>query len=408
MSIMVSVLMTAYNHEKYIRDAIEGVVYQQTSFPIELIVHDDASTDDTAQIIKEYAKKYPNIVKPIFEKENIYSTGKKDIFFDILMQRASGKYIAICEGDDYWIDKHKLQKQYDFMESHPDFSMTMHNAWKLDMNTGNKILLNTFSSSGYYSLEDQVRAGLGSKFPATASYFFRREMWHTYPDELKKGLVGDYFIRLYNASKGKVYYFEEPMSVYRYMTDGSFTQKISVNSDYYCRYIRDIVRKYNALDKYLNYQFHDIYQKAIASNIIGYLASESKDSRINDSIDLSSEFISRCRKHLDEDYLEPEIAGHINFNSKVWIYGTSSLGKIYFHKLLNHDINVKGFAVTDGYTKPELFEGKKVSNLSEVLRNDSDTLFVVAVQPINADSIIEGLQKANITNYIYPLMDLED
>lgn len=114
-TLMVSIRCLAYNHEPYIRECLEGFVMQQTNFRFEAIVHDDASTDGTADIIREYAKKYPEIIKPIFETENQYS--KHDGSLGRIMREAcTGKYIAMCEGDDYWTDPLKLQKQVDFLE----------------------------------------------------------------------------------------------------------------------------------------------------------------------------------------------------------------------------------------------------------------------------------------------------
>lgn len=123
--LMVSIRCLAYNHEKFIRETLEGFVMQKTNFRFEAIVHDDASTDGTAEIIREYAEKYPDIIKPIYETENQYS--KKDgSLFRITHEACKGKYIAFCEGDDYWTDPYKLQKQVDFLETHPDFVMCSH------------------------------------------------------------------------------------------------------------------------------------------------------------------------------------------------------------------------------------------------------------------------------------------
>lgn len=107
--IIVSVLCFAYNHEKYIRQAIEGFLMQKTSFGIEILIHDDASTDKTQEIIKEYQEKYPDLVKTVLQTENQYSKGIDVCKF--LINIAKGKYIAFCEGDDYWIDERKLEKQ---------------------------------------------------------------------------------------------------------------------------------------------------------------------------------------------------------------------------------------------------------------------------------------------------------
>ena len=122
---LVSIRCLVYNHEPYLRQCLDGFVMQKTNFPFEAIVHDDASTDGSAAIIREYAEKYPAIIKPIFETENQYRKGIINKIMDAAMHPES-KYLAICEGDDYWTDPNKLQLQVDFLESHPDYFMTCH------------------------------------------------------------------------------------------------------------------------------------------------------------------------------------------------------------------------------------------------------------------------------------------
>ena len=124
---LVSICCITYNHAPYIRKCLEGFLIQETTFPIEILIHDDASTDGTDSIIREYAEKYPELVFPLYETENQYSSEKCSLI-DIKYNysRARGKYIAYCEGDDYWTDPHKLQKQVDFLETHPDYSVCWH------------------------------------------------------------------------------------------------------------------------------------------------------------------------------------------------------------------------------------------------------------------------------------------
>ncbi|MCQ2959988.1 MAG: glycosyltransferase [Bacteroidales bacterium] len=122
---LVSVCCLVYNHEPFLRECFEGFVMQKTTFPIEVLVHDDASTDHSADIIREYTEKYPDIFKPIYQTENQYSKGV-DICGVYQFPRVCGKYIAMCEGDDYWTDPLKLQKQVDFLEENPDFSLCYH------------------------------------------------------------------------------------------------------------------------------------------------------------------------------------------------------------------------------------------------------------------------------------------
>ena len=134
---LVSIQCLVYNHEPFLRQCLDGFVMQQTSFPFEAIVHDDASTDGSAAIIREYAEKYPDIIKPIYETENQYS--KHDGSIGRIMDAAihpSAKYIAQCEGDDYWTDPHKLQLQVDFLESHPDYSLSVHEYTEWDEEKG--------------------------------------------------------------------------------------------------------------------------------------------------------------------------------------------------------------------------------------------------------------------------------
>ena len=127
--IMVSICCTAYNHEKYIRRALDGFVSQVTDFKYEVIVNDDASPDKTAEIIREYEKKYPDIIHGIYQTENQYSKNV-NITEKILFPAVKGKYVAICEGDDYWTDPSKLQRQVVALEKNKDCFFCVHKPWK--------------------------------------------------------------------------------------------------------------------------------------------------------------------------------------------------------------------------------------------------------------------------------------
>jgi len=116
---LVSVMCLTYNHGKYIEDALEGFLIQQTNFPFEVLIHDDASTDNTAEIIRQYQAAYPNIIKPVYQTENQWSKGK-EVIRKAQYGRAKGKYYASCEGDDYWTSPNKLQKQFEYLENNPD------------------------------------------------------------------------------------------------------------------------------------------------------------------------------------------------------------------------------------------------------------------------------------------------
>ena len=133
---VVSICCITYNHASFIRKCLDGFLMQKTTFPVEILIHDDASTDGTDDVIREYAAKYPDLVFPLYEEVNQYSrggAGKMDLYN---YNRARGKYIAYCEGDDYWTDPLKLQKQVDFMEMHPEYSVCWHRCKQLIAETG--------------------------------------------------------------------------------------------------------------------------------------------------------------------------------------------------------------------------------------------------------------------------------
>lgn len=227
--IMVSINCIAYNHEKYIRDALEGFVMQKTNFRFEAIVHDDASTDGTATIIHEYAEKYPNIIKPIFEKENQYSKNGFSGIFDLMNQRNKGKYIAFCEGDDYWTDPYKLQKQIDFLESHIDYTMCCSNSEILSNNS--------FKEKKPFTKDTDIVTDMmieiGGDIVSTCTEVYKKEVFDIYLklEYCKKCQIVDYPLQILSSLMGKVRYMNDVTGVYRYLSDGSWsstTQKTPI------------------------------------------------------------------------------------------------------------------------------------------------------------------------------------
>lgn len=218
---MVSVYCLAYNHEKYIRDALEGFVNQKTDFEYEVFVHDDASTDNTAQIILEYAEKYPNIIKPIIQKENQYSNGGA-ISQRFIFPQMKGKYIASCEGDDYWCDEYKLQKQVDFLEKNKNYVACVHNVWKLDVNSNRKEILYKQRVNRTVSMLHVIK--WKNRGFQTASWLYRRELNDNPPKYLHSvNGIGDFPKVLWMRLNGKIYCYRQPMAVYRTNVEGSWS-----------------------------------------------------------------------------------------------------------------------------------------------------------------------------------------
>lgn len=398
--VMVSVLCITYNHEQFIEDAIKGIIEQQTNFKYELIIHDDASTDKTAEIIRTYANKYPEIIKPIYQSEN----KNNKIFAKYMFPRASGKYIALCEGDDYWTDNQKLQKQIDFLEAHEEYSMCMHNAVKLNYATGERQILNTFKRTGTYSQREQITVGLGTDFPATASYVFRRDILNDIPSFFLQASVLDYPLRVYCALKGKIYYFEEVMSVYRIATPQSYMKTIAKNQNYYTEYTLGMIRFYEELNAYTKGQYDDILACKIWSDYMGFCTSTDKKSGIlkAEKMGLDLRKIKACYASFSSKHMECILSKLKKQNKHLFVYGTSRLSEICKKQLDQLGVMFDGFVISDGRMKMEKWEEKMVYYLSEVLEQYPDARFILAIQPINAQIITNILKQKKISNYCEP------
>lgn len=222
--IKVSIRCFTYNHERFIRQCLEGVVMQKTDFRFEAIVHDDASTDNTAAVIREYAEKYPDIIKPIYETENQYSKHDGSLT-RIMNAHTRGKYIAMCEGDDYWTDPYKLQKQVDFLESHPDYVMCSSRFDKYWQESG---LLEEDPDKKFKGADYDLQNLIGGKWlTQTLTVMYRRSAL-----DLKRyeqyGMSLDMILFYELLKHGKGYCFPEVMGVYRYH-DGGVWSEVSQN-----------------------------------------------------------------------------------------------------------------------------------------------------------------------------------
>ena len=212
----VSVVCTAYNHEAYLRDTLESFVTQRTDFPFEVLVSDDVSTDGTVAIIREYAERYPDIVRPFYLKENLYSQNIS-LYDTVLYPHARGEYIAICEGDDCWTDPEKLQLQVDFLDAHPDYSACVHNSTGLVIGSGEEPKP-LFPQTGDRDIPfELVLQGMSHAFH-TSSILARREFLLNPPDFRNVALsysFTDYAVGLWLTMQGRVRFLDRCMSLYR-------------------------------------------------------------------------------------------------------------------------------------------------------------------------------------------------
>ncbi|ACX76242.1 glycosyl transferase family 2 [Fibrobacter succinogenes subsp. succinogenes S85] len=265
---MVSVRCITYNQESYIAKALDGFLMQETDFPFEVIVHDDASTDRTADIIREYVAKFPKIIKPIYETENQYSKRDGSIA-RIMLPFLRGKYVAFCEGDDYWCDANKLQLQYEAMEQHPECSICLHKVQviyengektKRIMPAGKKFKTGFITQDEYaYCIISQadVYFHLSSYFTKTD---FLIRIQRNKPDYYKYSTAGDAKLQRFCLNEGKPFFIDRIMSCYRTQSRGSWTLREHSTKEQRKKHMENMIKLDDSFDNYSNYRFHNFIE----------------------------------------------------------------------------------------------------------------------------------------------------
>lgn len=266
--IEVSVICNTYNHDNYIRDALEGFLMQETNFEYEVLIHDDASTDNTADIIREYTNKYPTIIKPIFQTENQYSKGIV-ISETYQFPRAKGKYLAFCEGDDYWSDPHKLQKQYDLMEQHLELDISAHSSTSIDAKSGKEIsIISPLDHTGVISAEDVIRGGGG--FVSTNTLMIRSDCNKNEP-RFRQVFGYDYTIQVHGSLRGGMLFINDNMSVYRVMVSDSWSHRMRHSKQYRLTHYNRLMEIYRLMDEDTQGKYHWLIKRMQIKNTIRLL-----------------------------------------------------------------------------------------------------------------------------------------
>lgn len=268
MSVLVSISCITYNHEKYIAEALDSFLRQDTDFEYEILIHDDASTDGTRGIIEAYAARYGDVIRPIFQEENQYQRGVTNPSGVFNFPRARGKYIAMCEGDDFWIDIRKLRTQAAYMEAHPECSMCCHAARIVSMDDSFRELaqLRPFHNDGRLSPEMLISKPVNIP---TSSLFFRTEYAKELPDWYYSCPVGDIPLQLYMFLRGDIYYFNKPMSTYRVGNEGSWNSLMNRGdeaaiAERWDRHFEAMKRLYEAFDRDSEGRYGPAVREAVA------------------------------------------------------------------------------------------------------------------------------------------------
>lgn len=411
--VMVSVFCMTYNQENFIRDTLEGFLMQKTDFAYEILIHEDASTDSTAEILRDYEQHHPDIIKVVYEEENKYGKGI-DYYYDILAPVSKGKYIALCEGDDAWIDEDKLQLQVDYMEKHPECSLIGHKAFlQYPPNwTGER----DARSMGYRYEGNVPYESMFTKWEIpTSSFLFRKDLYLEMPQFFRNAPTGDEPLEFYLAGRGNVYFLNRVMSVYNKMTADSWSVRFLKNdfkrmAAYYGGYI-DLFRE---IDRHTHYVKHDFFNDCIKERIRRasiYILSNSKT--YYEAGELLQQLADAC---CDEwkDYILSQKRERFYFwdaegmywecakGKSVYIYGAGRLATKFLIEIVPDDIKINGVIVSDGQQRENSFRGLSVIPLSEFMNAyETDSLIVIAVKDDFVSEIKEKLNLFNFHNYVW-------
>lgn len=260
----VCVCMLTYNHENFIKQAIESVLMQKTNFAIELVIGEDYSTDETRKIVIKYQKKYPKIIKAFTNNKN---RGVLPNFIQVL-KKCKSRYVALLDGDDYWTDRCKLQKQVDFLDKYPDHSLCFHSVEAFYQDQPDKAYLIPSKTINF-----DFKSLLQQNFIASCSVMYRHGLVKKIPDWLLSLNICDWPYHLLHASHGKIGFINQVMARYRRHSD-SYCSQPKVNN------FQDIIKVCQVIDRHFDYKYHTIIKSTIGQQHYLIAQEQFQDHKI--------------------------------------------------------------------------------------------------------------------------------
>lgn len=416
--VLVSVWCITYNHKSYIRDALESFLMQETDFRYEIVVHDDASTDGTAEIVKEYEEKYPDLIHGIYQTENQTSKNGADRrwIWSIQSRYCKGKYIAFCEGDDYWLDIHKLQIQTAYMETNPECVLTVHDAVLVHGGKNETKAMHPYKYDSDISADEIIMQYHG--ILPTASMIFRKNALDVdfYGIFLKAGL-GDYPLQLWMMTRGNIHYFSRIMSVYRYMHQGSWS--IRVVSDFKSMAIHTVqmIRFLGDFDAYTSGRFQksiarrtELFRRSMLLDFGRYASLESfeescgrYDRETNglyhrEFIDIQ-ELFSRIFQTKACELLTDIRRFHQKYQH-IYVMGAGKFGALVAEQMRHISLDFEGFVISGPVEEGETYLQKPVRELKDISYALDETGIVIGISLRNSPDVIGNLKEAGIEHYL--------
>ena len=286
---IVSVTVKTYQHAEYLEKCLESILMQQTQFPFEIIIGEDDSIDGTKEICIEYARKYPEIIRLFLRsrKDVIHLGDQPTGIFNALanLSAACGKYVADCDGDDYWTDPLKLQKQYDYMHSNPNVTFCFHAAKYVYLNNDKEDKIKRASKCNtIFKIEDIILGGGG--FFTTNSIFYKKDVMADIPHWLFKAPSFDYPLALLCANEGLVGYIDEVMCVHLVGTTGSWHQRIEDDINYKLVHLKETIKMLDNYDSYTNYHYSKVIRKQINKKVETFIL-DSAEVKVSEKLSIA-------------------------------------------------------------------------------------------------------------------------
>jgi glycosyltransferase involved in cell wall biosynthesis len=293
---LVTTRTITYMHEPFIRGCIEGILMQKTTFPVEVVIHDDASTDKTAEIVREYKAKYPRLIQAIYQKENQFSKPGKGTMRADINKLVRGKYIALCEGDDYWTDPLKLQKQMEFLEGNEEFSACFTNAdFVNEIDDTHRMYVRDLQQ-GDVDIKDIIVKG-GYIYPTASLVFNKKMVNHNLQSNIPE-LAGDSLLIFNLAIHGKVYFIDQKTCVYRRWEGGIYSGISKDQSRLVNQWGKEIVG-YQKLNKATSYEYSKFIKIKLSSLSLKILSVRLKADTVKFIIYLRvKDFVKMLYKHI--------------------------------------------------------------------------------------------------------------
>lgn len=358
---LVSICCATYNHEQYIEETIKGFLMQECDFEYEILIHDDASTDKTADIIKKYEEEYPHIIFPIYQVENQFSQGKK--YSDLNYERARGKYIALCEGDDCWIDSRKLAVQIKAFELNPKCGICFHPSISLNCLTNNRVMIGKYDNKDTVIDINDVIIKKYEMIP-TASCIVTKEVLEIvleYKSTRSYLTVGDLYFQIFGALNAGAIYINKVMSLYRHFTPYSWSIAQQKSLDNQFKHLISMAKSYQELDKMTDYKYTKAFQQSTIKRLFSVSGYESL-ANIPDEFELYKNLFVSLLDRLNK--------------SKYIVYGAGSTSKL----IIDYMSEKIDFLIDYDTSKHnQLFKGKIIQSFSKYKPSSNDSIIISLV-----------------------------